>query len=448
MEVNKKKCSLQEHNSTNAIIYCEACKVYMCNKCENLHTKLFPYHKVFKSDKDINEILIEHCQEEGHYNKLEYFCKSHNQLCCAACIAKIKKNQNGKHKDCEVCIIEDIKEEKKNKIKENIKYLEELSNSVQNSIQELKNIYNSINGKKEEVKLKIQRIFTKLRNELNNRENKLLSHVEQKFNIFNDEKFVKKCENLPQKIKKSLDVVKNIDKEGKDDNIIQFINNCSNIENNIQDIIDINKRIKIYKKYNNIKFKFYPEDELIINKFLENINHFGKVEKDDYEEIENPWSYERFKYDNIFYYTLTNNNYIAEKTTGNDYIHLIKSIYKFKKDKKYKLIYIPVINTKGDFDIGFADFTVSNNCCRLKFNNSVGVTNNGLIIKKKKKNPDLKLESGTKYEFLIDISQNSFTLKINDEEKGNYNINFSDNIYAHAAIRNVGNSVSIKTYEK
>ena len=253
---------------------------------------------------------------------------------------------------------------------------------------------------------------------------------------------------MPEKIKKSLDVVKNIDKEGKDDNIIQFINNCSNIENNIQDIIDINKRIKIYKKYNNIKFKFYPEDELIINKFLENINNFGKVEKDDYEEIENPWSYERFKYDNIFYYTLTNNNYIAEKTTGNDYIHLIKSIYKFKKDKKYKLIYIPVINTKGDFDIGFADFTVSNNCCRLKFNNSVGVTNNGLIINNSIKNPDLKLESGTKYEFLIDISQNSFTLKINDEEKGNYNINFSDNIYAHAAIRNVGNSVSIKTYEK
>ena len=130
---------------------------------------------------------------------------------------------------------------------------------------------------------------------------------------------------MPEKIKKSLDVVKNIDKEGKDDNIIQFINNCSNIENNIQDIIDINKRIKIYKKYNNIKFKFYPEDELIINKFLENINNFGKVEKDDYEEIENPWSYERFKYDNIFYYTLTNNNYIAEKTTGNDYIHLINN---------------------------------------------------------------------------------------------------------------------------
>ena len=96
---------------------------------------------------------------------------------------------------------------------------------------------------------------------------------------------------------------------------------------------------------------------------MESINNFGEVKKDDYKEIENPWSNERFKYRNIFYYTLKNNNYIAEKTTDNSYIHLIKSSYKFKKDKKYKLIYIPVINSQDDFDIGFADFEASNICC-------------------------------------------------------------------------------------
>ena len=447
MELNKKKCSLQEHNNTNALVYCALCKIYMCNKCESFHSKIFPNHKLINIEKGNNEIFIEHCQEEGHNDKLEYFCKSHNQLCCAACIAKIKKNQNGKHKDCEVCIIEDIKEEKKNKIKENIKYLEELSNTVQNSIQELKNIYNSINDKKEEIKLKIQQVFTKLRNELNNRENKLLSHVEQKFNIFNDEKFVKKCTNLPQKIKKSLDVVKNIDKEGNNDNLIKFINDCTNVENNIKDIIDINERIKANKEYNNIKIRFYPQDELSINKFLESINNFGEVKENEYQEIDNPWSNERFKYDNVFYYTLKNNNYIVEKTTRNDYIHLVKSTYKFKKDKKYKLIYIPVINSQGDFHIGFADFSASNSQPWLKFNHCAGITNEGLIINNSIENSNLKIENGKKYEFLIDISQNSFTLKINDEEKGNYNFDFSDNIYAHAAIRNIGNSVSIKTYE-
>ena len=121
-----------------------------------------------------------------------------------------------------------------------------------------------------------------------------------------------------------MDVVKNIDKEGNNDNLIKFINDCTNVENNIKDIIDINERIKANKEYNNIKIRFYPQDELSINKFLESINNFGEVKENEYQEIDNPWSNERFKYDNVFYYTLKNNNYIVEKTTHNDYIHLIK----------------------------------------------------------------------------------------------------------------------------
>ncbi len=35
---------------------------------------------------------MEYCQEEGHNIKLEYFCKSHNQLSDAAYKVKIKKN--------------------------------------------------------------------------------------------------------------------------------------------------------------------------------------------------------------------------------------------------------------------------------------------------------------------------------------------------------------------
>ena len=448
MEINKKKCSLQEHNNTNAIIHCIICKIYMCNKCENFHSKLFPNHKTFNTEKDRNEIFTEFCKEEGHNDRLEYFCKTHNQLCCAACIAKIRKKENGKHKDCEICIIEEIKEEKKDKIKENIKYLEELSNSVENSIQEIKNIYNSINDKKEEIKVKIQQIFTKLRNELNNREDKLLSDVDEQFNIFNNEKLVRKCYNLPEKIKKSLEIVKNIDKEYNNDNIIQFINDCVSIEDNIKDIIDINENIETNKEYVNIKIKFYPEDEITINKFLEGISKFGEVKKYDYKEIDNLWSNERFKYSNVFYYVLKDNNYILLKKENDTYIHLVKSTYKFKKDKKYQLIYVPEIKVRGDFHIGFADYTISTSQPWLKFNHSVAVTNEGLLINGSIKNSNIKIENGTKYEFLIDISQKSFVLKINDVEKGTFYFDFTDNIYAHAAIRNVGNSVSIKTLEK
>ena len=45
---------------------------------------------------------------------------------------------------------------KKNKLSENIKYLEELSNSLQQTINELKNIFEKINENKKELKLKIQ----------------------------------------------------------------------------------------------------------------------------------------------------------------------------------------------------------------------------------------------------------------------------------------------------
>ena len=39
-------------------------------------------------------------------------------------------------------------------------------------------------------------------------------------------------------------------------------------------------------------------------------------------------------------------------------------------------------------------------------------------------------------------------LKINENESGKFNFDFEGDIYAHAGIRNVGNSISIQTYEK
>ena len=95
----------------------------MCNKCENHHLSLFKNHHPNILNKD-EEIFTGFCQEKNHSNKLEYYCKIHNKLCCVACIAKLNKKGEGQHKDCDVCYIEHIKEEKKKKLKENIKSLE------------------------------------------------------------------------------------------------------------------------------------------------------------------------------------------------------------------------------------------------------------------------------------------------------------------------------------
>ena len=112
-------------------------------------------HKSFKLDQDIKNIFTGFCKNEKHPMKLEYFCKSHNELCCAACLCKLDKIGDGQHKDCDVCIIKDIKNEKKNKLGDNIKKLEELSVSFEDSIKEIKNLSEKINKKKEEIQKKV-----------------------------------------------------------------------------------------------------------------------------------------------------------------------------------------------------------------------------------------------------------------------------------------------------
>ena len=276
MDIKNKKCSNIEHAEINANIYCAKCEIYLCNKCEIIHSKLFNNHKFFIIKQDSKEIFTEFCQEEKHKMELEYFCKTHNQLCCAACIAKLQKKENGKHKDCDICFIEDIKEEKKSKLKENIKCLEKLSNTLQESINKLKIIFEDINKNKEELKLQIQKTFTTIRNDLNNREDELLLEVDQKFeSLFFKEDIIKESEKLPNKIKISLEKSKLIDKYN--DNELSFlINECLNIETNIQEINLINQNIIKGTNSTNIIINFNIEEKEK-NKFFESIHSFGKI---------------------------------------------------------------------------------------------------------------------------------------------------------------------------
>ena len=84
----------------------------MCEKCKQFHLDLYNHHQLDLSDEKQDK-FIGICNEKNHNYNLEYFCKTHNKLVCIACIAPIKKKGNGQHKNCKVCIIEDIKEKKK-----------------------------------------------------------------------------------------------------------------------------------------------------------------------------------------------------------------------------------------------------------------------------------------------------------------------------------------------
>ena len=97
------------------------------------------------------------------------------------------------------------------------------------------------------LKLKIQDIFTQIRNILNNREDELLLEVDKKFNqIYYKQEIIKQSEYLSNKIKIILEKGKIINKEWINDNKLNpLINDCINIENNIKDINNFNEIIKI-----------------------------------------------------------------------------------------------------------------------------------------------------------------------------------------------------------
>ena len=309
-----KKCSFENHSEIDAVSYCVECDVFMCNKCLNQHEFLKKHHK-YNINKNFDELFIGICKEKNHKNELEYFCKDHNQLCCVACISKIKGYGNGQHSDCNICHINDIKEEKKNKLNENIKNLEELSNIIEDSIKKLKIIITEINNNKEQLKIEIIKKFTQIRNSINEREDKLLAQIDNKYNeIFlkEDDNIIKKSEKLPNIIKISLEKGKLINEKwnNNENKLNSNINDCLQIENSIKTINTLNENIE---KYNNQKIKLKFEDiNDNLNIIIKNINEFGDI-INDYEVY-------KFKFKKGKNYILNENCSIATKNEGgNDY---------------------------------------------------------------------------------------------------------------------------------
>ena len=187
-----------------------------------------------------------------------------------------------------VCTVENIKEEKKNKLKENIKLLEELENKFDENIKELKDIFQKIEKDKEDLKFKIINIFTKMRNALNEREDKLLKDIDNIYenNYFNEE-IIQKGEKLPKQIKLSLEKGKLIDKEWDNDNIYSYINDCINIENNITILSNVKDNINKYKEKKKIKFEFIPQENSL-NNFIDTLNTFRKIISNNFKFKECP----------------------------------------------------------------------------------------------------------------------------------------------------------------
>ena len=281
MENKKPKCSSEDDQDIDAVIYCEICKIYMCNKCQKFHSKLFSSHKIKNLEEQKEEFFTYICKEPNHSNKLECFCKTHNVLCCIACTSKINKKGFGQHKDCDVCFIEEIKEEKEKELKSNIKYLEEISETLSDSINNLKIIFEKTVKDKEELNIKIKNTFAKIRSTLNNREEEILMEVNNLFNdMLCDKKTIDECDSLSEKLKLSLESKNKIESNKSD--LILFINECTNIEKNIKEINKVDKYIKKYKYEGYKEIKFQSNDENI-DMILGYIKILGKITVNNFD---------------------------------------------------------------------------------------------------------------------------------------------------------------------
>ena len=253
------------------------------------------------------------------------------------------------------------KRRKKNKLKENIKYLEEIQNQFNINIESLKKLFQNIEKEKEQLKLEIQNIFTKIRTALNEREDELISEVDKLYKEkYFDEDIIKKGEKFPKQIKSSIEKGKSIDKEWDNDNLISYINDCINIENNIKDLSMISKNINKGDLNNEIKIKFGANDKYI----FEQIKLFGKIYSNKYSFSACPMNIKEERK-----YALSDNNKVLTKT-GTDckwmaaicQNELDKSIEEHKWKIKIlrtndKIIFVGV--APSDLDINYSNY---NNC--------------------------------------------------------------------------------------
>ena len=278
------KCASINHKEIDAISFCGECKLYFCNKCDKFHSEIFQNHNIIKLEKgkDIGELFTGFCKEKNHKVELKYFCKKHNELCCAECITKLKGKENGQHSDCDIYFIEDIEKDKRNKLKKNIKCLEDISTNLEMKINEIKAIYEKIEKNKEESKENIQKIFTKLRNSLNNREDEILLEIDDKYNkLYFNIDIIRECDKLSNKIKISLEKGKEIENNWDNNKLKILIFNCINIEKNIKEINLLNKNIEKISDLD-INFKFNLEESKV-NKLLDSIKIFGKIVENKFD---------------------------------------------------------------------------------------------------------------------------------------------------------------------
>ena len=339
--ITNKKCSFEEHKDIDAISYCSKCDIYVCEKCKDYHNNLINrnHNQIF--NKENNEI----CLEKNHQEKLEYFCRTHNKLCCRACVTKIKGLGNGQHSECDICFVKDITDERKNLLNQNIIYLKNNRTSFDSLINKLKQTYKEISDKKEKLKIRIQKFFTKIRNEINKREDQLLLIVEQVYeNYFFNKNFSKDIDKIENKLNLSINKGMLVSNEYNNDeiNFISLINDCILIDDCIKEINYLKENYEKYEKNETLAIDLKLKEEEI--NFLNNIKNLGNIYSNNFF-FKFKFFIDEYNYTNRKYIIIGEKENVAKKMTEDNQFTLIRCENKLELNKIYKWK-INILNSK------------------------------------------------------------------------------------------------------
>ena len=339
--ITNKKCSFEEHKDIDAISYCSKCDIYVCEKCKDYHNNLINrnHNQIF--NKENNEF----CLEKNHQEKLEYFCRTHNKLCCRACVTKIKGLGNGQHSECDICFVKDITDERKNLLNQNIIYLKNNRTSFDSLINKLKQAYKEISDKKEKLKIRIQKFFTKIRNEINKREDQLLLIVEQVYeNYFFNKNFSKDIDKIENKLNLSINKGMLVSNEynNYEINFISLFNDCILIEDCIKEINYLKENYEKYEKNETLAIDLKLKEEEI--NFLNNIKNLGNIYTNNFF-FKFKFFIDEYNYTNRKYIIIGEKENVAKKMTEDNQFTLIRCENKLELNKIYKWK-INILNSK------------------------------------------------------------------------------------------------------
>ena len=364
------------------------------------------------------------CAEQGHENSdllgfcTEKDCKANNRFLCLDCIFTF----HAKHS---ILKLKDLQEK--------------INEKMLTSNFRLKNqkFMSKFKETEDRIYSEIEVIRTNILEIINNKASNFVSEINDR--IFSSYKELSSNFNLETFKNKDI---KDLN-QGEYNSLINFINlnfiKSEEVESNtekrdlIEELTKIEKNISTFMCEINNQICTILNNKLTFNTqlFLPNAIKFEWCEK-----VYTTYS---------FYYTLSDNNMTAMKNSNSGTVTILRSKEKAKLGGNYYIEYVVDCKKGGDYEVGIGSDAVGSACWIRTPGayglNNVGFYENGKVVRK-----DYKVEDGDVIGFQVLLRDTNCRRGIcfkNGKQIHEFSIEIED-VYFLAAIRTVGNSVSVR----